>query len=178
MHPDVKEILLSEEQIAARVAELGKQISADYDGEEVIAVCALNGAMPFTCDLVRQMNGNVILDSIGASSYGNSIVSSGEVKITKELKQDVAGRNVLVIDDVFDTGRTLQQLVQLMKSRGAKSVKSCAFLDKKVSRDIDYYPDYVGYEIPDAFVIGYGLDYAEKYRHLPYVGVIKPEAVK
>ena len=178
MHPDVKEILLNEEQIAARVAELGQQISADYAGEEVIVVCALNGAMPFACDLVRKMDGDVILDSIGASSYGNSTVSSGEVKVTKELKQDVAGRNVLIVDDVFDTGRTLQRLVQLLASRGAKSVKSCAFLDKKVQRDIDYYPDYVGYEIPDKFVIGYGLDYAGKYRQLPYVGVIKPEAVK
>lgn len=178
MHPDVKEILLNEEQIASRVTELGKRISADYAGEEVIVVCALNGAMPFTCDLVRHMDGEVILDSIGASSYGNSTVSSGEVKITKELKQDVAGRNVLLLDDVFDSGLTLSLLVQLMESRGAKSVKTCVFLDKQVPRKVSYRPDYVGYEIPDAFVIGYGLDYAEKYRQLPYVGVIKPEAVK
>ena len=178
MHPDIKEILLNEEKIASRVAELGAQISADYNGEEVIAVCALNGAMPFTCDLVRKMDGNIILDSIGASSYGNSTKSSGEVKITKELKQDVAGRHVLIIDDIFDSGLTLYRLVNLMKDRGAKSVKSCVFLEKQISRGIAYRPDYIGYEIPDAFVIGYGLDYAEKYRQLPYVGIIKPEAVK
>lgn len=178
MHPDVKEILLNEEQIASRVAELGAQLSADYAGEEVIAVCALNGAMPFACDLVRHMQGDIILDSIGASSYGNGTVSSGEVKITKELKQNVAGRNVLIIDDVFDSGLTLQLLVNLMRDRGAKSVKSCVFLQKDVLHATAYRPDYVGYQIPNAFVIGYGLDYAEKYRHLPYVGVIKPEAVK
>lgn len=178
MHSDVKEILLNEAQIAERVMELGAQISADYAGEEVIAVCALNGAMPFTCDLVRKMEGEIILDSIGASSYGNGTVSSGEVKITKELKQDVKGRNVLIIDDVFDSGLTLELLVQLMLKRGAKSVKSCVFLEKDISRAVTYRPDYIGYTIPDAFVIGYGLDYAEKYRHLPYIGVIKPEAVE
>lgn len=178
MHPDVKEILLDEAQIAHRIVELGAQISADYAGEEVIAVCALNGAMPFTCDLIRKLDGNIILDSIGASSYGNGTVSSGEVKITKELKQTVTGRHVLLIDDIFDTGLTLHLLVKLMKDRGAKSVKSCVLLEKEVVHETDYRPDYVGYQIPDAFVIGYGLDYAEKYRHLPYVGVIKPEAVK
>ena len=136
MHPDVKEILLNEEQIASRVAELGAQISADYNGEEVIAVCALNGAMPFTCDLVRKMDGNIILDSIGASSYGNSTKSSGEVKITKELKQNVAGRHVLIIDDIFDSGLTLSLLVKLMEERGAKSVKSCVFLEKQISRGL------------------------------------------
>ena len=177
MHPDVKEILLNEEQISSRVAEMGAQISADYAGEEVIAVCALNGAMPFTCDLIRKIDGDVILDSIGASSYGNSTKSSGEVKITKELKQDVAGRHVLIIDDIFDSGLTLSLLVKLMEERGAASVKSCALLEKQVAHAVDYRPDYIGYEIPDAFVIGYGLDYAEKYRHLPYIGIIKPEAI-
>lgn len=177
MHADVKEILLTEEQIATRVAELGKQITADYAGEEIVAVCALNGAMPFTCDLIRKIDANVILDSIGASSYGNSTVSSGQVKITKELKQDVAGRNVLIIDDIFDSGLTLSLLVKLMEERGAKSVKTCVLLEKQVAHVVDYRPDYIGYDIPDAFVIGYGLDYAEKYRHLPYVGIIKPEAI-
>ncbi len=177
MHADVKEILLTEEQIATRVAEMGKQITADYAGEEIVAVCALNGAMPFTCDLIRKIDANVILDSIGASSYGNSTVSSGQVKITKELKQDVAGRNVLIIDDIFDSGLTLSLLVKLMEERGAKSVKTCVLLEKQVAHVVDYRPDYIGYDIPDAFVIGYGLDYAEKYRHLPYVGIIKPEAI-
>ncbi len=178
MHPDVQEILLNEEQIATRVTEMAAQISQDYAGEEVIVVCVLNGAMPFTCDLMRKLDGDIILDSLVASSYGNSTVSSGEVKIKKDMKQDVAGRNVLLVDDVFDSGLTMSLLVKLMEERNAKSVKSCVFLNKPARRKVSYNPDYIGYDIPDAFVIGYGLDYAERYRQLPYVGIIKPEAVK
>ncbi|MBQ2777588.1 MAG: hypoxanthine phosphoribosyltransferase [Peptococcaceae bacterium] len=178
MHPDVQEILLTEEQIASRVAELGVQISQDYAGEEVILVSVLNGAMPFTCDLMRKLDGDIVLDSIVASSYGSGTVSSGEVKIKKDMKQDVAGRHVLLVDDVFDTGLTMSLLVNLIKERNAKSVKSCVFLNKPARRTVDYHPDYIGYDIPDAFVIGYGLDYNERYRNLPYVGVIRPEAVK
>ncbi len=178
MHPDVKEILFNEEQIAARVAELGRQISEDYAGEEVIVVCVLNGAMPFTADLLRKLEGQVRLDTIAASSYGNGTISSGTVKITKELKTDIVGRNVLLVDDVFDTGLTMSLLVETLQARGAKSIKSCVFLDKTARHSVVYRPDYVGYEIPDAFVIGYGLDYNEQYRQLPYVGIIKSEAVR
>ncbi len=178
MHPDVKEILFDEKQIADRVAEMAAEVNKDYNGEEVIVVCVLNGAMPFTCDLMRKLDMPVVLDSIIASSYGSGTVSSGEVKIKKEMKQDVAGRNVLLVDDVFDTGLTMSLLVELVKNRGAKSVKSCIFLNKPARHKTDYQPDYIGYDIPDAFVIGYGLDYNEKYRQLPYVGVIKEEAVK
>ena len=178
MHPDVKEILFNEEQIAARVAELGRQISEDYAGEEVIVVCVLNGAMPFTADLLRKLEGQVRLDTIAASSYGNSTISSGTVKITKELKTDIVGRNVLLVDDVFDTGLTMSLLVETLQARGAKSIKSCVFLDKTARHSVVYRPDYVGYEIPDAFVIGYGLDYNEQYRQLPYVGIIKSEAIR
>ena len=178
MHPDVKEILFNEEQIAARVAELGRQISEDYAGEEVIVVCVLNGAMPFTADLLRKIEGQVRLDTIAASSYGNGTISSGTVKITKELKTDIVGRNVLLVDDVFDTGLTMSLLVETLQARGAKSIKSCVFLDKTARHSVVYRPDYVGYEIPDAFVIGYGLDYNEQYRQLPYVGIIKSEAIR
>lgn len=178
MHPDVKEILFDEEQIAARVAELGRQISEDYAGEEVIVVCVLNGAMPFTADLLRKLEGQVRLDTIAASSYGNGTISSGTVKITKELKTDIVGRNVLLVDDVFDTGLTMSLLVETLQARGAKSIKSCVFLDKTARHSVVYRPDYVGYEIPDAFVIGYGLDYNEQYRQLPYVGIIKSEAIR
>lgn len=178
MHPDVKEILFNEEQIAARVAELGRQISEDYAGEEVIVVCVLNGAMPFTADLLRKLEGQVRLDTIAASSYGNGTISSGKVKITKELKTDIVGRNVLLVDDVFDTGLTMSLLVETLQARGAKSIKSCVFLDKTARHSVVYRPDYVGYEIPDAFVIGYGLDYNEQYRQLPYVGIIKSEAIR
>ena len=178
MHPDVKEILFDEDQIAARVAELGRQISEDYAGQEVLVVCVLNGAMPFTADLLRKLDGQVCLDTIAASSYGSGTISSGTVKITKELKTDIVGRKVLLVDDVFDTGLTMSLLVQTLQARGAKSVKSCVFLDKTARHSVAYRPDYVGYEIPDAFVIGYGLDYNEQYRQLPYVGIIKPEAVR
>ena len=178
MHPDVKEILLNEEQIAARVAQLGAQISRDYAGEELVVVSVLTGAMLFTADLIRQMSGDLILDTIIASSYGSGTVSSGQVNISKDVKTDVAGRNVLLVDDVFDTGLTMTLLVELMQERQAKSVKSCVFLDKPSRRVVNNQPDYVGYEIPDAFVIGYGLDYDEKYRHLPYVGIISPHAIK
>lgn len=178
MHPDVKEILFNEEQIAQRVAELAQQINQDYQGEELIVVSVLTGAMPFTADLLRKLDGDIIMDTIIASSYGSGTVSSGEVKIKKDMKQEVAGRNVLLVDDVFDTGLTMSLLVKTLQERNAKSVKSCVFLDKPSRRTVMYQPDYVGYEIPDAFVIGYGLDYNERYRQLPYVGVINPAAVK
>ena len=174
MHPDVKEILLNETQIATRVAELGAQITEDYRGEEVLVVCVLNGAMPFTADLMRKLEGDFRLDTIVASSYGAGTVSSGTVTIKKDLREDITGRNVLLVDDVFDTGLTLSLLVTELQKRNAKSVKSCAFLSKPARHEVDYRPDYIGYEIPDAFVIGYGLDYAEKYRNLPFVGVLKP----
>ena len=144
----------------------------------MIVVCVLNGAMPFTADLLRKLEGQVRLDTIAASSYGNGTISSGTVKITKELKTDIVGRNVLLVDDVFDTGLTMSLLVETLQARGAKSIKSCVFLDKTARHSVVYRPDYVGYEIPDAFVIGYGLDYNEQYRQLPYVGIIKSEAIR
>ncbi len=178
MHPDVKEILFDEQQIAERVAELGAQISRDYAGEELLVVCVMNGAMPFTADLLRKLEGSILVDTIIASSYGSGTVSSGEVKISKDLKIDAAGRHVLLVDDVFDTGLTMSLLVKYVQERGAKSVKSCVFLNKPACHKVSYQPDYIGYDIPDAFVIGYGLDYNEHYRELPYVGIIKPEAIK
>lgn len=177
MHPDVKEILFNEEQIAQRVAELAQQINKDYPGEELIVVSVLTGAMPFTADLLRKLDGDIIMDTIIASSYGSGTVSSGEVKIKKEMKQDITGRNVLLVDDVCDTGLTMSLLVKKLQERNPKSVKSCVFLDKPSRRTVDYKADYVGYEIPDAFVIGYGLDYNERYRHLPYVGIINPDVI-
>lgn len=178
MHPDVQEILFDEAQIATRVAELGKQISQDYAGQELVVVCVLNGAMPFTADLLRRLEGNILVDTLAASSYGSSTESCGTVTFLKDLKRDIAGRNVLLVDDVFDTGLTMSLLVKKLQERQPKSVRSCVFLDKPSRRKVDYQPDYVGYEISDAFVIGYGLDYNEHYRHLPYVGVIRPEAVQ
>ena len=178
MHPDVKEILFDEKQIADRVTELGKRLSQDYQGQEVVVISVLTGAMPFTTDLLRKMEGNIILDTMIASSYGSSTVSCGQVKISKDMKIDINNRHVLLVDDVFDTGLTMSLLVEKLKERNPKSIKSCVFLDKPSRRKVDYAPDYVGYEIPDAFVIGYGLDYAERYRELPYIGIINPDVVK
>lgn len=177
MHPDVQEILLDKEQIARRVAEMGAELSAAYAGKEVVVVCVLTGAMPFTVDLLRQMEGDIVVDTIAASSYGGAS-SSGTVKITKEMKSDIAGRHVLLVDDVIDTGLTLSRLMNKLWERKPASLKSCVFLDKPDCRKVDYQPDYVGCQIPDAFVVGYGLDYREHYRHLPYVGVIRPEVVE
>lgn len=178
VHSDVKEILFDEEQIARRVGELAQQINQAYQGEELIVVSVLTGAMPFTVDLMRNLEGDIILDSIIASSYGSGTVSSGEVTIKKEMKQDIAGRHVLLVDDVCDTGLTMSLLVQKLQERNPKSLKTCVFLDKPSRRTVSYQADYVGYEIPDVFVIGYGLDYNERYRQLPYVGVIREEAVR
>ena len=178
MHPDVKELVLNEEQIAQKVAELGKQISEDYAGEELVIISVLTGAIPFTADLLRKLEGDISLDTIIASSYGSGTTSSGTVKISKDITTDVTGKNVLLVDDVFDTGLTMSLLVENLKQRGAKSVKSCVFLDKPSRRKVGYQVDYIGYEIPDAFVIGYGLDYDGKYRQLPYIGIIRPEVVK
>lgn len=177
MHPDVQEILITAEEIAVRIKELGAQISQDYQGEELVVVSVLNGAMLFTSDLVRYLDGNIILDSVAASSYGDGTESSGQVNMNKELKNDIADRHVLLVEDVVDSGRTLMALVEKLKAGNPKSVKSCCFLDKPDRRAVDYQADYIGYTIPDVFVIGYGLDYAEKYRNLPYIGVIKPEIV-
>ena len=173
----VKEILITQEQIAQRVQQMGEQISQDYQGEEVVLISVLKGAMVFTADLMRQMNIPVILETMIVSSYGNGIESSGEVKIILDCKTDLKGKNVLVVDDIIDTGTTLMCLCQKLGERQPKSLKSCAFLDKPSRRKVNFAADYIGYEIPDAFAIGYGLDYDGYYRDLPYIGVIKEEYV-
>lgn len=178
MHPDVKEILLTEEQIATRVAELGQQLTKDYEGRPLVLVSVLTGAITFTADLMRKIQGDVLLDTLIASSYGSGTVSKGQVNIKKDLSQDIAGKHVLLVDDVCDTGRTMAVLCEILKERGAASVKTCVMLDKPSRREVDFVPDYIGYEIPDVFVIGYGLDYDSKYRQLPYIGQIRPECVK
>ena len=172
MHQDVQEILITEEQIAVKVKELGEQITKDYAGEELIVVAILNGAMTITADLMRHIDGNVVLDSIIASSYGDGTESSGQVKISKDIKQNIEGRNVLLVDDVVDSGRTLKRLVEFLQTRNPKSLKTCAFLDKPSRRAVDYQADYVGYTIPDAFVVGYGLDYNQLGRNLKDIYVV------
>ena len=178
MHRDLESILITRDAIAAKVAELGRKISDDYQGQDLLAICVLRGAIIFTGDLLRQITVNVSLDSISVSSYGASTHTSGVVRFLKDLDESIEGRHILVIEDVIDTGLTLKYLTENLRSRGPKSLRICTLLDKPSRRQVDIRPDYVGFQIPDQFVVGYGLDFAERYRNLPDVGVLKPEAYR
>lgn len=167
------EVLLSEEEVNARIRQIGEQISRDYEGKELHLVCILKGASFFTCELAKRITVPVSLDFMSVSSYGASSESSGVVKIVKDLDEPLEGKHVLVVEDIVDTGRTLDYLLSLMRSRGTEDVKLCALLDKPDRRVVDVKADYTGFQIPDEFVVGYGLDYAQRYRNLPYIGVVK-----
>ena len=167
------EVMLSEEAVDARIRELGTQISKDYAGESIHLICILKGASFFMCELAKRITVPVSIDFMSASSYGSDTKSSGIIKIVKDLEEPVEGRNVLIIEDIIDTGRTLSYLLEMLKDRGAKDVKLCALLDKPERRVADVNVDYVGFSIPDEFVVGYGLDYAQCYRNLPYIGAVK-----
>jgi hypoxanthine phosphoribosyltransferase len=171
-------VLLSAEEIARRIGELGEEIARDYtaEGRSPHAVCVLKGACMFLSDLIRAIPMHVSLDFIAVSSYGGSTTSSGEVRLNKDLDQSLDGRDVLIVEDIVDTGLTLSSLVDTFKRRGARSVRIAALLDKQARRKVDLTPDYIGFEIPDAFVVGYGLDFDERYRNLPFVGVPKDPA--
>ena len=165
-------VMYTEEQIVSKIAELAEQINADYKGEPVIVVCILKGAAPFACDLVKRLTMPVFMDFMMVSSYGDGTVSSGKLRIKKNLEENIEGKNVIVVEDIIDSGRTLKYLKQDLKDRGAKSVKLCALLSKPARHEVEVEVEYIGYEIPDEFVVGYGLDYAQKYRNLPYIGVV------
>lgn len=169
-------IVASAARIRSRIHELGRTIQADFGGREWVVVAVLSGSVLFVADLIRELDGPVKLDFVGVSSYGDG-TESGELVYTKELKLDVAGRDVLVIDDILDTGRTLSAVIARLKSLGARRVRSCVLLDKPSRRVVRLRVDYVGFRIPDWFVVGYGLDYAERYRNLPFIGVLRPEMV-
>ena len=175
MQNDIKEVLFTEEQLQEKVRELGAVLTEEYEGKFPLAIGILKGAIPFMGDLIREIDTYVEVDFMDVSSYGNATVSSGEVKIIKDLNTSVEGRDVLIIEDIIDSGKTLKYLVDLLKYRKAASIKIVTLLDKPTGRKVDLKADYVGYEVPDAFVVGYGLDYAEKYRNLPYIGVLKKE---
>ena len=175
MHDDIKNVLVSEEELKAKVAELGAQISRDYEGKNLVLVSILKGSVVFMADLMRAVSIPCSIDFMVVSSYGGSnTVTSGLVKIIKDLDGDLSGKDVLIVEDILDTGVTLSNLVPMLKMRNPNSVKICTILDKP-SRQADIQPDYEGFQVPDEFVVGYGLDYDEKYRNLPYVGVLKPE---
>ena len=176
MNDDILKVLVSEEELKAKVAELGAQISKDYEGRNLVLVSILKGSVVFMADLMRAVSIPCNIDFMVVSSYGGSnTTSSGLVKIIKDLDVSVKGRNVLIVEDIIDTGRTLASLVELLKSRDAASVKICTLLDKPDRRVKTVKPDYVGFEVPNEFVVGYGLDFQGHYRNLPYVGILKPE---
>lgn len=175
MHKDVKEILLSEEQIKARVQELGAQITKDYEGKTIVLCGILKGAVTFYTDLARSIEVPVLFDFMSCSSYGSGTTSSGAVMVRKDMDTNIKGKDVLIVEDIIDTGITLSHLVPLLKERGANSVKLATLLSKPARRQVEVAVDYNGFEIPDAFVVGYGLDYDGRYRNLPYIGVLKEE---
>ncbi len=175
LHADIAEVLLNEETIAKRVSELGTQITNAYAGESPVVICILKGASIFTADLLRHINLPVALDFMAISSYGSGTRSSGIVRISKDLDTSIEDRHVLVVEDIVDSGLTLHYLLENLRSRRPASVQICVLLDKKDRREVGIDVNYRGFNIPDKFVVGYGLDYAEKYRNLPYIGVLKPE---
>ncbi|TWT28632.1 hypoxanthine phosphoribosyltransferase [Planomicrobium sp. CPCC 101110] len=174
LEKDIEEVLISEESLQAKARELGEVLARDYQDKYPLAIGVLKGAMPFMGDLMKRMDSYVEMDFMDVSSYGNATVSSGEVKIVKDLNTSVEGRDLLIIEDIIDSGLTLSYLVDLFKYRKANSIKIVTLLDKPSGRKVDLEADYIGFEVPDAFVVGYGLDYAEKYRNLPYIGILKP----
>ncbi|HEY3425849.1 MAG TPA: hypoxanthine phosphoribosyltransferase [Negativicutes bacterium] len=175
---DVEKSLISAEQLAERIREIGDQITADYAGKEILMIGVLRGAVIFMADLARAIKVPVALDFMAVSSYGAGTSSSGTVRILKDLDEDVQGKHVLVVEDIIDSGLTLNYLLDNLKSRNPASIKMCTLLNKPERRKVNVHIDYNGFSIPDYFVVGYGLDYAEKYRNLPFIGVLKPEVYK
>jgi len=173
---DVKEVLISEEQIQEKVNEIAGKISKKYEGKPLLVIGVLKGANVFVADLIRKITIPMILDFMAISSYGASTQSSGAVKILKDLDEDIKGMHVVVVEDIIDTGLTLSYLTKNLASRGAVSIEICTLLDKPERRTAPIEVHYKGFDIPDEFVVGYGIDFAEKYRNLPYVGILKPEA--
>ena len=176
MHPDVEKVLFSEEDIADMVKRLGAQISGDYKGKDLVLIAVLRGAVVFMGDLMRAIDTDLAIDFMAVSSYGNGTKSSGTVRIIKDLDIDIKDRDVLIVEDILDSGLTLKYLMANLASRGPASLEVCTFLWKDVEgKQAAIDPKYVGTHCPDEFVVGYGLDYAERYRNLPYVGILKPE---
>ena len=168
-------VMLSEEEVDKRIQEIGDQISKDFAGKEVHLVCVLRGGSFFMCELAKRITVPVTLDFMSVSSYGSETKSSGVVKIVKDLDDALADKNVIVVEDVVDSGRTLSYLLEMLRKRGPKELKLCTLLDKPERRVVDVDVDYTGFSIPDQFVVGYGLDYAQRYRNLPYIGVVEFE---
>lgn len=172
-HADIEEVLISEEQLAQRTAELAEELRQIYRGQDLVLVGVLKGAIMFITDLARRMKLPLEMDFMAVSSYGNATQSSGVVRITKDLDSSIEGRNVLVVEDIVDSGMTLRYLLEYLRNRNPATLRVCTLLNKQVPRKASVTVEHVGFEIPNRFVVGYGLDYAERYRNLPYIGVLK-----
>ncbi|MGE5481919.1 MAG: hypoxanthine phosphoribosyltransferase [Bacteroidota bacterium] len=175
MHEDVAEVLISASAIQGKVAELGQWITRDYQGKDLGLICILKGALIFMADLIRQIELPVTVDFMAISSYGAGTKSSGVVRILKDLDHPIEGQHILIVEDIVDSGLTLRYLIENLRSRRPASLRVCTLLDKPARRTVECNIDYNGFQIPDRFVVGYGLDYNERYRNLPYIGVLKPE---
>lgn len=172
---DIQSVLFSEEELKNRVAELAAMIEKDYEGKEIMLIGVLRGSFVFMADLCRAIDLPCTLDFMSVSSYGKGTTSNGQVQITKDLSEDISGRHVIVIEDILDSGNTLSYLLKMLQNRNPASIRLCTLLDKPDRRVKQVEVHYSGFTIPDAFVVGYGLDYAEQYRNLPYIGILKPE---
>lgn len=175
LHEDIESIILTDEEIQSRVGELAREISEDYEGKDPMFIGVLKGCFVFMADLLRGISIPCTMDFMAVSSYGNASVSTGAVKITKDLSRDIEGKNVIIVEDILDSGLTLSYLVKYLWNRNPESIRIVTLLDKPSGRKADIEADYSGFKIPDGFIVGYGLDYAEKYRNLPYVGLLKRE---
>ncbi len=172
---NTNEVLISKEQLEKRVSELGAQISKDYEGKTILLIGILKGSVPFMADLMRHIDGDVEIDFMSVSSYGSSTKSSGVVRIIKDLDKSIEGKHVIIVEDIVDSGLTLSYLKSHLLSRHPASLKVCTMLDKPARRKVEFTPDYCGFEIEDKFIVGYGLDFDQKFRHLPYISWIKEE---
>lgn len=175
MKKDIQEILYSEERLAEKINELGNTISKDYEGKNLLVVGILKGSVLFAAELLKNISIPCEIDFMAVSSYGNSTETSGVVRILKDLNDDIDNKDILIVEDIVDTGVTLDYLLRYLKTRGARSVEIATLLNKPARRKIDIDVKYTGFEVPDGFIVGYGIDYAEKYRNLPFIGILKPE---
>ncbi len=175
MHNDIEEVLITEQQLREKVEELGRQITSDYQGRTMLLLCVLKGALMFMADLARAIELTLEMDFMVISSYGSATESSGVVRIVKDLEKPIAGKHVLLVEDIVDSGLTLSYLLEVLGTRKPASLRVCTLIDKVKEREKDITPDYIGFQVADRFVVGYGLDYAQHYRNLPYIGILKPE---
>ena len=178
MTDDIKEVLISEEELKAIVERLGKQISEDYKDKDLLMVSVLKGSVIFMADLMRAVTVPCNIDFMSVSSYGNGVKSSGVVRIIKDLDRNIEGKDLLIVEDILDSGKTLNYIQEILLARNPNSIRICTLFDKPERREVDLYAEYVGCTVPNEFIVGYGLDYSEYYRNLPYIGVLKEEVYK